>query len=596
MTHLRYLSTFMLPMLLGLVILPFNTLANPEDNVQFYFDNYGRADSNDKWVRRVHKIFDKVKLVADKRHHRLPQLAIVAGFNSPDDPLAVALPDGHIVLSKRALDIIYKNVSLAHGDTRAAFVLGHELAHLANNDAWHREFLSVVRKTRSFQQLAKSYRENKGINAEIEADDHGFIYAAMAGYPVNKLLAEGPHQQNFFVSWEQQTFRQLNNNTHPRPEVRGNLLRARLQALLEILPYFHFGVRLAHFDKCDDSVYFLREFLKNFPGREVYNNLGICELQRARKALGKEAYFYWLPSVLDVTTTAEGLSLPYASKGERNALAQRFLKNAQEYFEWALDMEPSYLPANVNLAITALHLGEIYKARAAIEKARQLAPADLDIQGIRAVIMYEEGEQSPYVDMWPYVIQQLSQITAQKPLAKRGRGELSPQAPLSVLYNTARLLERRKRTGAKKFWQRLARQQAELPVPIRRLVCEKTACPQPPRPKSPKAAWNLPVKLGIETGYNNTLHQWQESPVRLYDLYEQIYQHPEGSAEVLALMEQVEMVVLKKLDGLTINELPDYCGQPLRQRGVVNGRLWTCNNNWAALVVGDKVKEVWVVQ
>ena len=592
MIHLRWLSTFMLPVLFGLIVLPFNTLANPEDEVQFYVDNYGRADSNDKWVRRVHKIFDKVKSVADKRHHRLPQLAIVAGFNSPDDPLAVALPDGHIVLSKKALDIIYKNVSLAHGDTRAAFVLGHELAHLANDDAWHREFLSVVRKTRSFRQLAKSYRESKGIDAEIEADDHGFIYAAMAGYPVDKLLAEEP---NFFVSWEQQTFRRL-NDTHPRPEVRGNLLRARLQALLEILPYFHFGVRLIHFDRCDDSVYFLREFLKNFPGREVYNNLGICELQRARKALGKEAYLYWLPSVLDVTTKAEDLSLPYAAKGKRNALAERFLKNAQEYFEWALDMEPSYMPANVNLAITALHLGEIYKARAAIEKARQLAPDDLDIQGIRAVIMYEEGEQSPYVDMWPYVIQQLGQITPQKtPLAKRARGELSPHAPLSVLYNTARLLERRKRTGADKIWQRLARQLAYLPVPIRRIVCEKTPCPQQSRQNSPKATWDLPVKLGIETGYNKTLRQWQESPVRLYDLYEQIYRHPEGSAEVLALMELVEMVVLKKLDGLTINELPDYCGQPLRQCGVVNGMLWTCNNNWAALVVGEKVKEVWVV-
>ncbi|OAD19335.1 secreted protein, partial [Candidatus Thiomargarita nelsonii] len=54
MRHLRWLS----PVLLGLII--FNTWAAPEDTVQFYFNNYGRADSEDKLVRRVHKIFEQV--------------------------------------------------------------------------------------------------------------------------------------------------------------------------------------------------------------------------------------------------------------------------------------------------------------------------------------------------------------------------------------------------------------------------------------------------------------------------------------------------------------------------------------------------------
>ena len=101
-----YLSYFILPIYLGLMLLPFQTLALPQDSVQFYFDHYGRADVNDKWVRRVHHIFDQVKRVANKRHHRLPQLAVVQGFNSPDDPLAVALPDGYIVLSKQMAKLL----------------------------------------------------------------------------------------------------------------------------------------------------------------------------------------------------------------------------------------------------------------------------------------------------------------------------------------------------------------------------------------------------------------------------------------------------------------------------------------------------------
>ncbi|HEW97050.1 MAG: hypothetical protein DRR16_30925 [Candidatus Parabeggiatoa sp. nov. 3] len=573
MKPLQCLSILILSISLALILLPFNTLALPEDSVQFYLDHYGRADVNDKRVRRVHHIFEQVKRVADKRHHRLPQLAVVQGFNSPDDPLAIALPDGYIVLSKQAIDIIYKNVSLVQGDTRTAFVLGHELAHLANNDAWHREFLSLIRKRTSVSQL------NPNRQQEIEADDQGFIYAAMAGYPVAQLLAKGA--QNFFMAWEQQTFRRV-NNTHPRPEVRAKLLKARLQALLEILPYFHFGVRLSHFDRCDDGSYFLSEFLKHFPAREVYNNLGLCELQQARKALGKEAYLYWLPSVLDVTTQIDKLSLSDISRGEGSTLADDFLINAQDYFEKALEMEPSYLPAHVNLAITALYLEDIYIARARIEKARQLAPDDLEIQGLRLVILYEEGSLSPYVDMWPYIIQQLEQ------LARR------PNAPLSVVYNMARLLELRKRTGAKKMWQRLARQVADLPLPIRRIVCQKTVCPQQAAGKLPKSNWDLPVQLGMDIRYNKTLRQWQKSQMRLYDLYEEIYQHPDGKAEVLAMRERVEMVVLKKREDISLKDLPNYCGQPLRQRRVFKGRLLSCHN-WAAWVVDNHIQEVWVV-
>ncbi|MEK8019058.1 MAG: M48 family metalloprotease [Candidatus Parabeggiatoa sp.] len=576
MRHLQWLWTLILSVLFGLIFLPFNTLALPEDSVQFYFDHYGRADINDKWVRRVEHIFEQVKRVADKRHHRLPQLAFVEGFNSPDDPLAVALPDGYIVLSKQALDIIYKKVSPVLGDTRAAFVLGHELAHLANNDAWHREFLSVVRKRSSFSQLRQNRQQNK--NKEIEADDQGFIYAAMAGYPVEQLLAKGG--QHFFTAWEQQTFRR--SDTHPPPEIRAQLLEARLQALLEILPYFHFGVRLSHFDRCDDGRYFLSEFLKNYPAREVYNNLGLCELQQARKALGKKAYLYWLPSMLDVTTQIDELSSSDILRGEGSTLADEFLSYAQDYFEKALEMGPSYLPAHVNLAITALYLGDIYIARATIEKARQLAPDDLEIQGLRLVILYEEGSLSPYVDMWPYIIKQL------EPLAQQHN------APLSVVYNMARLLELRKRTGANKMWQRLAKQVADLPTPIRRIVCEKTVCPRPPRQKVPKASWDLPVKLGMDTRHNKTLREWQKNQMRLYDLYEEIYQHPEGKASVLAMRERVEMVVLKKREDISLKDLPDYCGQPLRERRVLKGRLLSCHN-WAAWVVGEQVQDVWVV-
>jgi len=555
-----------------------------KDNVQYYIDKYGRADEAE--ISRVYDVFEKMSRVADKRLHREPKLLV---YNSQKicqgEPLAAALPDGYIVLSKLAVEILYNNVSTIVGDTRTAFVLGHELAHLANDDHWHLEFYKIVRGNQSLRPLVNSFFEQNGEKKEIQADDRGFISAAMAGYPVYKLLTNNP---NFFKYWQQQTVFGFSENDS-KLEMRAAAVRERLGKLLKDLPYFKFGVRLSHFERCDDGVYFFREFLKQFPAREVYNNLGVCYLQRARLKLGKDAYFYWLPSVLDVSTQIEDFKFQ-DSRGVGKVLAEEFLREAKKFFELALQQEPSYLPAIVNLAITTLHLGEIYEARVAIEKAIKLDADDLEIQGLQAIIMYEEGEKSPYVDMWTHSRQLLKNLT------------LKPKAPLSIFYNLAQLLELRKRADANELWQHLALDAAILPPPIRQLVCEKSVCPSSSS-KIPKNSWNLPVELGVSVEYDelaaNTLGKWKKMPEighRLYEnkINETIYEHPGGSASVLALDGTVQMVVLKKLENLTLGELADYCGQPLSFRDVVNGGLWSCDY-WAALVVGEKVQEVWVV-
>ncbi|RKZ91573.1 MAG: hypothetical protein DRR19_06770, partial [Candidatus Parabeggiatoa sp. nov. 1] len=342
-------------------------------------------------------------------------------------------------------------------------------------------------------------------------------------------------------------------------------------------PYFQFGVRLSHFNRCDEAVYFFKAFSTVFPAREVVNNWGLCELQRARQELGKAAYTYWLPSMLDVTSQIDGFSLPSVPKGEEmSSLARRLLKKAKASFNKALVMEPSYLPANVNLAITAFYLEEHLEAQAAIEKAYQLAPNDLEIQGLHILIKYQHKQPQK-------AIQALEKLAQQ------------PNVPLSVFYNRARLLEQHGRSGADDIWQQLARQAAKLPEPIRHLVCEKTACAVQ-RKQSPKATWGLPVKLGVRTRRNKTLARWQKSQkVRLYDIYEQIYRQND-TAEVLALKGRVAMVVLKKFERLTQDDLSAYCGQPLRERTVVSGTILSCRDYWAALIVDEKVKEVWVVK
>jgi hypothetical protein len=94
----------------------------------------------------------------------------------------------------------------------------------------------------------------------------------------------------------------------------------------------------------------------------------------------------------------------------------------------------------------------------------------------------------------------------------------------------------------------------------------------------------------------NRLQGWQAIPFDWYKdkLHGSIYRHPEGGAEVLELDRFVQMQVLRGERLGRVGDLAAYCARPVRQRPLVQGVVWSCND-WAALALGDTVKEVWWV-
>jgi predicted Zn-dependent protease len=550
-----------------------------KDNVQFYLEKYGRADPQHEYVQRAETVFKRIVAVADKKHHRYPQLAIV---KSPANPWAIALPDGYIVIGSKTLEICYKNVSKQIGDTRIAFILGHELAHLANDDFWHQEVAQFSQQNQALTQVLKNYPQQR--EKELAADDRGFIYAAIAGYPVDKLLT-----QDFFQHWQKQATTQIHSQTHPDPTARQQMLQARLRDILQKLPLFHFGVRLSHFERCKDAIYFLREFQKVFPAREVFNNLGFCYLQLARQALGETAYFYWMPLLLDTHSQADDLDLaPQAPLRsiDPSRSADKWLLQAKDFLELAVKTDPYYLPAQLNLAVTLIYLKEIYQARAVIEKARKLQADNLMVQGLRALILYEEGLET---DMWSYAIQSLQKLITD-----------NKDVPASLIYNAARLLDIRGRAGSAVLWEKLAQQNATLPPAIRLIVCKKTVCPQVKTMNKPLKQWVLPLKPGAYIRRDKQAQQvLKKCQVLPFDwqleLYGKIYQNRQQNYELLEIAGYAEMLVLKNVSHLMPSSLQDYCATALQTRQIAQGELHFCQD-WAAVITNQQVKQVWLVK
>jgi tetratricopeptide (TPR) repeat protein len=569
---------------------------NPRHRVAFYVEAYGKiSPEQDKRVALAHSVFERVRAVADKNSIRPPHLVVI---DSPGDPWAIALPDGYIVLSKKAIGICHSEA--VHTEACLAFVFGHELAHLAHNDFWHQEVQSFLADKEHHgangnlpAQLARSARMR-----ELAADDTGFVYAAIAGYSVDSLMSGSRDQSRFFELWMNQT------NTRVGPhqtsaEERGALLQKRLATILEKLAFFQFGVRLAHFDYCDDGVYFLREFFQYFPGREVTNNLGFCYLQLARQEMAPErASLYWLPKVLDIETRASFIG----RRGEQpikslrqtaNGRAEGFLQEAVSFLKQAVNSDPGYLPARLNLAIAYLYLGQPHQARAVLSEVRTNHPNNMEIKLLEALVLYEQSEAD--LDLWSVAVQRL-QALADMP-------ESEPQ----VWFNLARLLEIGPRPEeADQKWNHLARFVQQLPPSIQDIVCRKQsvssqlkACQdkQDQRALPPSRKWPLPtsgLRLLSPRDTRKILYPWEAMEFDWFGdkLHGHIYRSPSGDAEVLELDQFVQMQVLKGKDLSRVRDLSAHCANALRTRSLHQGKLWSCDT-WAALERDGEVKELW---
>jgi predicted Zn-dependent protease len=164
-----------------LMLSTFLVEAKLSNEVAFYIDNYGElTEKQDPRVAEAHRVFKRVRSVADQNSKRLAKLVVI---NNKNNVWAIALPAGHIFLSRQVLDIVHRNASVEIAEARLAFVLGHELAHLANDDFWHYEVESFMQNTADAQKISEFINQNfEARQAELAADDKGYLYAAMAGY------------------------------------------------------------------------------------------------------------------------------------------------------------------------------------------------------------------------------------------------------------------------------------------------------------------------------------------------------------------------------------------------------------------------------
>ena len=400
-----------------------------------WLDNYGdytrtSAGKNDFRVKRAFRVFEKVNTAADKGTSALPRLAVIAyGKRAYFEALA----DGGIIINPVTLDICYEDTSLGEGDCRLAFILGHELAHLANKDSMYEEALDK----KELKIPVARFRE-------LFADPQGAIFAAMAGYEIGELFNE---DNNFLSHLAQKTgiIYTEAGTKHPTFLRRFEFTRSQLRAIIKRLELFKTGVLLLQMGKYTDGAAAFRAFSNSYPAREVFNNLGVCYLNLALSHLRlkfRDDYSrFRLSTVIDYHTSAEKLYF----RGEEDYLKDKdisfLIEKAVFYFREAAYRDRHDRTCRLNLSAAFILKKNYTAALAQCDLLLEKNPKDIETLNNKAIALYYYGKE-------------ICQTVSLKTVAVlENARELVPNN-YEVVYNLASLARETKQPDkAKHLWE-----------------------------------------------------------------------------------------------------------------------------------------------
>ena len=371
-----------------------NAWANPKERIDYWRNNYTELTAaEDPRVERAHQIFERIVYAAGRTLGVVPRLFILKR-NPLNIALPIAIPDGWVIISQGTLDICYRHAS--RGDDRLAFVLAHELAHQLKGDFWHMQFFQALEASQAqgahplqtLTEIRRVLQETNSIWAkELQADEHGIVYAAMAGFQTHAIVAQD-ERGNFFQEWvealnpERVSVSYQGSKSHPAPQQRAAAVQARLQQVVDKTAIFDVGL---HFYQAGDYTRAIRAFetfLEYFPSREVYLNLAASHHQlalqmRQMQPLVDPVIPFQLSMAADLDTRARSV----LSRGwnEPQARFQAHLDKAIAFYEMAKSLDPTYALAHNNLGCAYITNGEPFKAIATLQDGLKLTPEAPDV-------------------------------------------------------------------------------------------------------------------------------------------------------------------------------------------------------------------------
>lgn len=569
-----------------------------------YIDAYKSIEPSELPVlTRVNEIYRKLTRTIGSQQASRSKLLVI---DSDGYPWAVALSDNSVVITKGAIERMYRENDLELGDARTAFVLGHELSHLGTEDLFHhRAFIS----NRQFQRSNRLWPQPRP-DEELRADLRGYTFATIAGYRTDRLIGSG---SDFFRQWLVQ-FGDAggDNGSHPDNETRRQFLQRGFETILQDVPYYRFAVALAHFGHYEDAQQLLEDYLNRVQTMEAYSNLGYVHLQRARQKMPVEmAYKYWIPTLLEPSSGLELTRERSLFEQELPQQAMDQLLKAEQRLKHAINMDEQQLTSYINLAAVYLYMPDkIHRAYAAIEDARRTRSGKIpavrsQLESIYQLIRVQDDLDNG--DRWANARDTMAKLASKNPVAD------------NLLFNFARMLDNRGRDDtATQYWQQLHDRLSTLPQAYQSQVCFRLQrddnCTTQQKVNPP---W-IKAEILNDPEMQSAMQQIQERDIRYPEVKSYLKQHwnanspppktlpglharvfiNEAGDSLLALDNHIEMMIVRNVspEFRDLNTLQKNFGTPQVSLPVPGGQLLSFDSGWSALVQNQKVVEIWIAE
>lgn len=357
---------------------------------EYWINKYGEVKTG-RLYQRAHNIYNNILYAADRRIGVDPELHIIRNEGAP---WAQSLADGSIILTNNALKFCYEGKSLENGDSRLAFVIGHEMAHQFNGDFWQYKFLNTRAGDRDSSLAFQDIRElaknpDLLLSRELQADQYGIIYATLAGYKSAEIITG---DENFFLDWSKRSDPEISASNGMASLSGKRLLsvRMRLKEVSDRIILFKMGVMSYYIGQLEDAISLLGRYASYFPGREVYSNLGGIYLRQAYneflQSRTRESFPFALAFGIDTKTRAEIIPAAREYSEEKYREYKKLLTPAIEDLKKAVEYDPFYSEAKNNLGCAFIIDNRYYDAAAMLEDALKLSPENGKIQNNLAVV------------------------------------------------------------------------------------------------------------------------------------------------------------------------------------------------------------------
>ena len=310
----------------------------------------------------ITKVFEQI-VTAYGNAKAAPKLEILKnGNNAPAAYFATPTPTIKI---DRKLLVLFQEMGTDSLNAMSV-ILSHELAHYYNDHSFCNDFAFAIQNTTLSEKIKATKKAERIIN-ETQADNAGLYYASIAGYKpfgvYNRLLDKIYSTYHLPEQME----------GYPSKSERKLINEKAQEKIHELYTRFITGVSALKNGKYELAIDVFGDLNKYFPSRENYNNLGTAKTLKALGMKPLDAHEFVYPIEFDPQSRMNQSANNRSLNEQQTIQMQDLLKSAQKDFEKAIQLDPLYTKAFINLACVYDLLGN---PLAAIGKIKELPNAE----------------------------------------------------------------------------------------------------------------------------------------------------------------------------------------------------------------------------